>query len=441
MGVLVSFIKITMELIYCHAYILNEFELNCSMRLRRFIPLIVLLLSSLWSQNGSLFEVNGTAVYKSGVLLENAEVILMDTTEKVISKTKTSKKFLKKFGGGTFSFKQIPSGNYKVNIKTGEDIDINHRFTIKNESVNLGKLYPFKEFPIYQPAHYKVDSPFKMRRISSTPVPSDTINIKHVIVDLDGNANTVLVDSMVVDTVFFTDINDLTSGRLLLENVYYIYNDYGIFIHQSRSLKDRMAELQKRDGYIIFHNGDTLQFDNIFFEPVLRNPEVATFHNTDTTGKAQYHSLQDIYKVRSGPSFIGQSVEKGFWNGVYIISGLVSLQVITQQSIKPIIQLLPDMSPPITGNFGTAVTVIPIFTLGQIAYDWYKDKRSNYFIPTHEETPFPKNMFVFNLPEWVWKKSQPVVRPIMNSRPMKWWTERKLRKVKKQATKRKSASD
>ena len=99
------------------------------------------------------------------------------------------------------------------------------------------------------------------------------------------------------------------------------------------------------------------------------------------------------------------------------------------------------MSPPITGNFGTAVTIIPIITLGQITYDWIKDKRSNYFIPSNEHTPFPDNMFVFDLSEWIWKKSQPIVRPIMNSRPVKWWSQRKLRKVQKQAIKRKSASD
>lgn len=411
------------------------------MHQHRFFTTLALLFSILIGQNSIGFEVKGTAVYKSGTLLENAEVTLMDTTDKVMARTKTSKKVLKRFGGGTFSFDGISKGSYKVHIKTGEDLDINHRFVVNNEDVDLGTLHPFKGFPIYQPSHYEVDSPFKMRRISSVPIPSDSVNVKHVIVDLHGNANTVLVDSIVVDTVFFTDIKDLTSGRLLLDKIYFIYNDYGIFIHQSRSLKDRMGDLQKRDGYIVFHNGDTVTFDNIFFEPVLRNPEVATFHYADTTGKAVYHSLFDIYKVRSGTSYVGQSVEKGFWTGIYVIGGMVSLQVISQQSINPILQLLPDMSPPITGNFGTAVTVIPMITLGQIAYDWFKDKRSNYIMPTSENTPFPKHMFVFDLPEWIWKKSQPIVRPIMNSRPVKWWTQRKLRKVQKQAAKRKSASD
>jgi len=61
-------------------------------------------------------------------------------------------------------------------------------------------------------------------------------------------------------------------------------------------------------------------------------------------------------------------------------------------------------------------------------------------VPKYEKKPFPRNMFVFSLSEWMWKKSQPVIRPIMNSKPVKWWTNRKLRKIKKQATKRKSVS-
>ena len=131
--------------------------------------------------------------------------------------------------------------------------------------MDLGTLYPFKEFPIYQPSNYELDAPFKMRRISSVPDPSDTINVKHVIVDLNGNANSVLVDSIVVDTVFYTDVKNLKSGTIFLDKVYFIYNDYGIFIHQSRSLKDRMGDLQKRDGYIIFHNGDTVTFDTVSY--------------------------------------------------------------------------------------------------------------------------------------------------------------------------------
>ena len=403
-----------MELIYCHARILNQNDLNLYMTLERLIIVTTLIIQVLFGQNSTQLNVNGIAYYKSGVLLENAETILMDTTEKVISRTTTDKKFLKKFGGGKFSFSNLIPGHYKIRIVTGEDININHRFELKNESIDLGSLYPFKEFPKYSLTKYKPSSKFKMRRIPTSPIPSDSINIRHVIVDLDGNANTVIVDSIIIDSVYYTDAKTLERGMLLKEKVYFIYNDYGVFIHQSRSLKNRIEELQRRDGYVIFQSGDTLSYNNIFFEPEMNNPEVATFHFSDTTGKAVYHSLFDIYKVRSGPSYLGNSVKKGFY------LGLISV---------------------LSGDYGTIITVVPIVTLGKVGYDWYKDKRSNYFLPSNENTPFPKNMFVFSFTEWFWKKSQPIISPIVNSRPVKWWTSRKLRKIQKQAAKRKSASD
>ena len=403
-----------MELIYCHARILNQNDLNLYMTLERLIIVTALIIQVLFGQNSTQLNVNGIAYYKSGVLLENAETILMDTTEKVISRTTTDKKFLKKFGGGKFSFSNLIPGHYKIRIVTGEDININHRFELKNESIDLGSLYPFKEFPKYSLTKYKPSSKFKMRRIPTSPIPSDSINIRHVIVDLDGNANTVIVDSIIIDSVYYTDAKTLERGMLLKEKVYFIYNDYGVFIHQSRSLKNRIEELQRRDGYVIFQSEDTLSYNNIFFEPEMNNPEVATFHFSDTTGKAVYHSLFDIYKVRSGPSYLGNSVKKGFY------LGLISV---------------------LSGDYGTIITVVPIVTLGKVGYDWYKDKRSNYFLPSNENTPFPKNMFVFSFTEWFWKKSQPIISPIVNSRPVKWWTSRKLRKIQKQTAKRKSASD
>ena len=120
---------------------------------------------------------------------------------------------------------------------------------------------------------------------------------------------------------------------------------------------------------------------------------------------------------------------------------MLSLQIISQKSIDPLLKISPDLHPPVTGSYGTMVTIIPVITLGQIAYDYYRDKRSNYIIPAYEKAPYPSNMFVFSTSEWIWKKFEPIVRPIKNSRPVKWWSQRKLRKVQKEVANRKSASD
>lgn len=378
----------------------------------QFILLTALFLQVLAGQEKT-YVINGEVAYANGNLIGDAVVMLLDTTDKMILKTRSSKKFLKKYGGGKFKFENVTEGNYFITVDLGTRIGIKKTIQIVDKDIDLGTIYNVVEFPKYEIGDYPVPNLIQIRPISTIPVPSDSINIRHVMVELSGNANTVIVDSIVIDTVYYTDAMDLTKSSSLMDNIYCIYNDYGIFIHQSRSMKDRMKELQNRDGFMVFHSGDTLQFDNIFFEPVKNNPEVGTFHKADTTAAPRYHALKDIYYVKTGKSFLENSVRKGFY------LGLISV---------------------LSGDYGTIITVVPIVTLGKVGYDWYKDIRSNYFIPKNENDPFPRNMFVFSLPEWLWNKSQPIIKPIMNSRVIKWWKGRQLRKVQKEAAKRKSGS-
>ena len=378
----------------------------------QFILLTALFLQVLAGQEKT-YVINGEVAYANGNLIGDAVVMLLDTTDKMILKTRSSKKILKKYGGGKFKFEDVTKGNYFITVDLGTRIGMKKTIQIVNKDIDLGTIYNVVEFPKYEIGDYPVPNLIQIRPISTIPVPSDSINIRHVMVELSGNANTVIVDSIVIDTVYYTDAMDLTKSSSLMDNIYCIYNDYGIFIHQSRSMKDRMKELQNRDGFMVFHSGDTLQFDNIFFEPVKNNPEVGTFHKADTTAAPRYHALKDIYYVKTGKSFLENSVRKGF----YI--GLISL---------------------LSGDYGTIITMVPIVTLGKVGYDWYRDLRLNYFIPKNENDPFPRNMFVFSLPEWLWNKSQPIIKPIMNSRVIKWWKGRQLRKVQKEAAKRKSGS-
>ena len=410
------------------------------LKMNRYYYLFLLITSFLIGQEKT-YRINGEASFANGLMVGDAAVMLLDTTEKVIQKTRTSKKLFKKYGGGKFSFINVPSGEYIINVDLGTRIGITKKITLKDKNLDLGTIYNVVEFPKYLINEYIDTTSVLMNRISIIPVPNDTINIRHVIVDLNGNAKTVIVDSMIVDSIYYTEVNNLEFGMIQKEKAYFIYNDYGVFIHQSRSMKSRIDELQKRDGSIIFQNGDTLLFDNIFFENKMNNPQIATFHKKDSTVSTRYHSLFDIYKIRTGPSYLGKSIERGFWNGVYSIGALVSLQILATKSFKPILKLAPDFKPPIEGNYGTLITIIPIFTLARISYDLYKDNRSNYFLPTRVNSPYPKNMFLFSFSEWAWKKSQPVIKPIINSPPIKWWNKRKLKRIQKQAAKRKSASD
>ncbi len=383
-----------------------------------------------------MFTIKGEAAFTKDNPIPNTEIMLLDTLGKMIQKTRSSKKFLKKYGGGKFKFENVPSGEYIITVDFQMENKIKKRISLDDNNLNVGTIYNILQFPKYKIANYPIPDPIYMRPIPTEPVPGDTINIRHILVQLDGTANTVIVDSIIQDTVYFIHANSIDHDTLELDQVYLIYNHFGKIIHQSRSLRNRMSDLQQRDGYILFHNGDSLEYNNIYFAP---GAEVATFHEIDSTMEAKYHSLYEIYKIRSGPSYLGYSVRKGFWTGVYTIGTIMGIQMIQSKSFGPILKLYsPDFSPirKETGQYYyPMITSLSLFAIGRITYDILKDRRTNYILPVYENDPFPKNMFVFSFPEWIWKKSQPIVRPIMNSKPVKWWKNRNLRKLQKQAAK------
>ena len=58
-----------------------------------------------------------------------------------------------------------------------------------------------------------------------------------------------------------------------------------------------------------------------------------------------------------------------------------------------------------------------------------------------EQSLFPKRMFVFSFNEWAYKKAEPYIIPVLDSKPVKWWKDRKKRQAEKQRSKRKSVFD
>ena len=386
------------------------------------------------------FYIKGRVAYGNGVIVGDAEVTLLDTNEKLIETTRTSRKFLKRFGGGQFSFQEVLPGEYIINVDFGTRVGIQKRIKLKDKNLNMGTIYNVVEFPKYEIADYSDSTRIFYRRFSTDPIEPDSINIRHIIVGLDGQANTVIVDSVLRDSVYYTYSGELTRDSIPIDEAYMIYNDYGILLHQSRSMKDRITEVQRRDGYIVFHSGDTLEFDNIFFEQTFQSPEVATFHYDDSTGIPKYHSFFDIYKVYTGPSYVQRSVARGFKTSYMVYGGIMGYQILKNKSFNPIKSYLPsfNIKQPSGKSYFPMITSFSFITLGWIGYDWYMDRRSNYFTPKNERSPFPKEMFVFSLNEWAYKRAEPYVEPIMNSKPVKWWKNRKLRELERKRAKRKN---
>ena len=389
------------------------------------------------------FTIDGKAAYGNGVMVPDAEVMLLDTLEKTLFTTRTTTKLFGRFFGGRFKFENILPGEYIISVDLGTRVGIKKRIHLKNKNLYLGVVKNEVEFPKYEIEDYTDSTRIYYERLRTDPIEPDSINIRHIIVELDGSAQTVLIDSMLRDSVFYTLSGELTRDSIPLDDTYAIYNDYGYFIHQSRSFRDRINEVQKRDGYIIFHSGDTLSFDNIFFEPSFKSPDVATFHYDDTTGLPRFHSFYDIYKVNTGPSYVERSIERGFYTGLIFHGTTMGFQVLSKKSFKPSLSYLPNFTNPDKkpNRYYSMITSFSFFTLAWVGYDWFMDRRSNYFTPKDELSPFPKNMFVFSTSEWVFNQSQPFIDPIYETRAWKWWNDRNKRKAERKRAKRKSVFD
>ena len=118
-------------------------------------------------------------------------------------------------------------------------------------------------------------------------------------------------------------------------------------------------------------------------------------------------------------------------------------QVLRKKSFKPPLSYLPNFSNPENkpSSYYSMITSFSFFTLGWVGYDWYMDRRSNYFTPKDELSPFPKNMFVFSTKEWIFNQAQPFIDPIYETKAWKWWEDRNKRKAERKRARRKSVFD
>ncbi|MEE8335588.1 MAG: hypothetical protein V3S48_04040 [Candidatus Neomarinimicrobiota bacterium] len=384
--------------------------------------LLILLPDSLPGQS-SAYRIDGIALDNDGILLQERQTVLKDSSGKIIQRGKTTAKFLKRYGGGKFKFEQVPPGNYLLEIETGEKLKIIRNIEILDNNLNLGSIKPKKIYPPYKLPEISTSELSLIRPIRLELDERDTINIKHILIGIEGYTYLGRIDSISRDTLYYKDLSN-NKSNFALDSLYLAYNDYGKLVYKSRSLLTRLKELEKRDGYLITLNNDSLPYDKISFESSMNNPGLALFNVSDSI--PAFYKLTDIYKIRTGEGYIENSVRKGFLSGAGLIGGYILLRMLREKSFTSVTSILPHPIMKKTGSqYQSAILIFPLVTIGWMAYDYYTDKRSNYILPRYREEPFPKKMYVFSLPLWIGRKIAPVADPILNSKLVK-----KLRKKK-----------
>jgi len=401
----------------------NFMPMNLFFRARLVKSVFLFLILGFMSAQSSLYNIEGTALDKDGILLLNQQATLKDSSGKIIQRTKTSSKFLKRYGGGKFKFEQVKPGNYILQIETGEKLKIVRIIENLQENLKLGRIRPKKNYPVYELPVIPESELVLIRPIRQEIEAGDSINIKHILINVDGYTYLGRIDSLNADSLFYRDM-DNNIAYFTLDSLYLAYNDYGKIVYKSRSLQARLKELEKRDGYIITLNNDSVPYNTISFEASMNNPGLVLFNAADSI--PVFYKLTDIYKIRTGEGYIENSVRKGFYTATALISTYILLKMLREKSFTSATSILPNPVMKKTGNqYESLILLFPAVTIGWMAYDFYTDKRSNYILPRYQEEPFPHKMYLFSLPVWIAKKTAPVTDPIINSRLIKKFKNRK----------------
>ena len=237
---------------------------------------------------------------------------------------------------------------------------------------------------------------------------SDSLDtdVSHVIVDHKGNSIIALVDSMDLNTVYYTNKSDNKVSTIDIDKVYFIYNDFDRVYHYDWSYYENLRRITNRTGEIITLTNDSISFKDIEFSSNRIFPEVLVLGTNDTSF---YIPALDVYNIQTDYSIMQYAVERGFWYSftTFILSAALDTRLKWDKSrrFSPQVwdqynDLLPALN--IIGAKTTGVTyasvsyIIPISVVGSMLWDIWKDKRSFYFHPLEKNKPYPRTMYVFS---------------------------------------------
>ena len=83
-------------------------------------------------------------------------------------------------------------------------------------------------------------------------------DVSHVIVDHKGNSIIAIVDSMDLNTVYYTNKSDNKVSTIDIDKVYFIYNDFDRVYHYDWSYYENLRRITNRTGEIITLDNDSI---------------------------------------------------------------------------------------------------------------------------------------------------------------------------------------
>ncbi len=238
--------------------------------------------------------------------------------------------------------------------------------------------------------------------------------VNHVIVSYTGDVTVTFIDSMDNQSVFCNHPVDGPS-EIAIEDVYFIYNDFGKMFYISPSLQYRMDYIEQYGGELVTVDGREFEYSSISFNRNMRQSMVYVITVLDSFVAVP---LLEVHRIDTDLAFMERSVRKGFYTAIGGFLTATTFQIIgdyfgNRESGVPLgrhiailsgavwdqgSDLLPKAE--IAGLTEHGVTyqsltfLTPLATMGWMAYDYFFEKKTNYIRPMTTSEPFGKTMKV-----------------------------------------------
>ena len=261
--------------------------------------------------------------------------------------------------------------------------------------------------------------------------------VQHIVMNLDGTSAVGLIDSMNTESVFITAESAAEQTIYPLKDIYYIYNSFGKLYYISPNYEDRLNLIEERSGFLVTIVGDTIDYTSIEIERRMDEPYV--YLTTVEDDLAHKLSLFDVHLIRIDASYMEHSVRRGCITGACLMLTGLAMQTLSYYGDRR--KNLPDdaslfqKSKTMGGALGTSImnfipglssagqqyqsvtVILPLSTIGWMAYDLYFDKRTHYFRPLIREDNFPHSMYWFNPWRIVKDKVKMTLQPLLDKLP------------------------
>ena len=206
--------------------------------------------------------------------------------------------------------------------------------------------------------------------------------VRHKVIFRGGSAMTGYVSEMTHDSLKVIPSSGGRQVSVALDTVLYVHNSKGKLFYLAPQIRKFFEKGLGRGGIITTVGGEDIHYRRLGRELFMFAPKLVY----ETKEKPERHEimLTDIHKVQLDHTVSEYAVKKGALAGAGVTTFLFLIEF---KAIKELFNLSKLFN---TANaaYKTGTTIIPLTTLGWVAYDFFRGERELIINPLKEKKPF-----------------------------------------------------